>query len=149
MESADGDSSSSERSKASSEGPFPIPKRSHGSGKKKYGLVLILCVIEQNIHKGSNNCMVLLDKSWFKTEIQVPCSSQMLLYMYVTCLLLYRSTTTSSLEVSSSGGSCPTSPSIQHRGMKHSGSETNVWSRLANSSHDSSAEKGYIHVETN
>jgi hypothetical protein len=57
-------------------------------------------------------------------------------------ILLHRSTTTSSLDVSSSGGSCPTSPSIQHRGMKHSGSESNVWSRLASSSHDSSADKG-------
>ena len=59
---------------------------------------------------------------------------------------VFRSTTTSSLEVSSNagmGGSCPSSPSVPHRGMKHAGSETNVWSRLANSSNESSGDKGY------
>lgn len=40
MESADGDSSSSERSfRTGSEGPTVLPKRSQGSGKKKYVLI--------------------------------------------------------------------------------------------------------------
>ena len=43
VESADGDSSSSERSfKTGSEGPTALPKRSHGSGKKKYAPVMLI-----------------------------------------------------------------------------------------------------------
>ena len=80
-------------------------------------------------------------------SIYVHCITQeyctYIIYMYMH---VFRSTTTSSLEVSSNagmGGSCPSSPSVPHRGMKHAGSETNVWSRLANSSNESSGDKGY------
>ena len=51
-----------------------------------------------------------------------------------TCSPICRGVSNTSLDVPGAPNSCPTSPHSLHKPMRSSGSETNVWSRLSNSS---------------